>query len=62
MEPLALCRLHCGQHRADDLSVGESAPELRLFGVIPATRVQLVLGALLLVILAFGYWLVGIAH
>ena len=36
----------------------EKAPELRLFGVIPARRVKLVLGALLCVIVAFGYWLI----
>ncbi len=36
----------------------EGAPELRLFGVIPAKRVKLVLGALFVLILAFGYWLI----
>lgn len=35
----------------------ESAPELRIFGVIPGNRIKFVLGALLIVILAFGYWL-----
>lgn len=37
----------------------EGAPELRLFAVIPAKRIKLVLGALFVLILAFGYWLVG---
>jgi DNA-directed RNA polymerase subunit RPC12/RpoP len=36
----------------------EGAPELRLFGVIPAKRVKLVLGVLFVLILAFGYWLI----
>ena len=44
---------HCGQ--------SEDATELRLFGVIPGKHVKLLLGLLLLVILAFGYWIIVIA-
>ena len=36
----------------------EDAPELRLFWVIRAKRIKLVLGALFVLILAFGYWLI----
>ena len=42
--------------RCPDCGHVESASELRLFGVIPAKHVKVVLGVLLLLILVFGYW------
>ena len=36
----------------------ETATELRVFGVFPGRHVKLVLGALFILILAFGYWLI----
>lgn len=36
----------------------ETASELRVLGIFPARHVKLVLGALFLLILVFGYWLI----
>jgi hypothetical protein len=36
----------------------ENGPQLHLFGIIPGKQVKWVLGALLVLILLFGYWLI----
>jgi hypothetical protein len=36
----------------------EGSSQLKIFGAIPGSRVKLVLAALLICILAFGWWLV----
>ncbi len=36
----------------------ERAPELRVFGVFPGASIKIVLGALLAMILLFGFWLI----
>jgi DNA-directed RNA polymerase subunit RPC12/RpoP len=35
----------------------EKASELRIFGIVPGSQIKVVLGALLVVVIMFGYWL-----
>ncbi len=36
----------------------ERASELKVFGIFPGGRIKLVLGALLVIVLVFGYWII----
>lgn len=42
---------HCGY--------SERASELKVFGIFPGGRIKLVLGALLVIVVVFGYWLIS---